>query len=733
MSLSFSEIYEFGDFRLDAREKILARRGEPLEIAPKAFELLSFFVENPGRLLSKDELMDKIWADSFVEESNLTFNIRQLRVILGDDAHDPKYIKTVRRHGYRFIADVRKTAPETVPQHLEKPASAAELNMDAPDGNRIAPVEENPSASPEAPKVGKFSRAVWIVCAVFLVVALGVGAWLARSLFGHGAPVLSAPFAAEKLSTNGKSKFLALSPDGKNLVYTNRATDEKEAIWLRRLDTGENVELIPPVEAYHYDLQISPDGATLYYSFVPWQEGAPSGIYRVSIAGGTPEKIADDIFGRVGISPDGKNVVYNRCPRRDDEYCALWISDADGKNERKLVSRAGGLYVGDGTFSPDGKKLAFTNGQSRNKANEFGIRTLDLETGAESDYTTEKFYVITSLAWLPDASGLLLTAFKFPDNNFRIWQVAEGGAATALTKVSEHYQFLSTDRAASKIAVIQVEENYRLRLFDLAKLLPDTQTLTDAVSAAFASSGKIYFSSTMSGNHEIWSINPDGANRRQLTNTKDEEYYPVVAPDGASVYFASTITGAAQVWRMKPDGTEHAQITQKAGGFPLAITKNGEWLYYLHGVDRTLWRVSLASGEEQIALNKRHWFGFGVSPDGALAAYPDKPGDANVLAVAEIPGGKIVKTFPLPEKDSALYQLGWTADGAGVLYVSYDRKSENFVLWKQPLNETAAQQITALGNWSVSGYNLPVSPDGTTFAAVQQQILSDVVLINGLR
>src|SRR6185369_3042139 len=108
MSAQPKNIYEFGEFRLDTQERILSRGNEPVEITPKGFELLWILVENQGRLLEKEELMEKIWTDSFVEEGSLTFNIRQLRIILGDDAHEPKYIKTVRRHGYRFIADVRQ-------------------------------------------------------------------------------------------------------------------------------------------------------------------------------------------------------------------------------------------------------------------------------------------------------------------------------------------------------------------------------------------------------------------------------------------------------------------------------------------------------------------------------------------------------------------------------------------------------------------------------------------------
>lgn len=728
MSAPLKNLYEFGEFSLDPRERILLRGDQTVELTPKVFELLSLLVENQGRLLGKDELISKIWSDSFVEESNLTFNIRQLRIALGDDAQEPKYIKTVRGHGYRFIADVRRINEETnspIPQNgvvsLPKPAKKEQATE---------------------PKIKKSRLPVLIVSLIFLVIAaFSVSAWYARSVFRQRATVLTTPFTAEKVSTNGKVNFAALSPDGKNLVYTNRAANETEGIWLRRLETGSNIELIPPAEANHYDLAFSPDGETIYYSAVPWQPGAPNGIFRVSLSGGEPQKIAGDVFGRIGISPDGARITYNRCPRRDDEYCSLWIADADGKNERKLVTRPAPLYVGDSDFSPDGKTLAFTLGQARNKANEFGVWTIDLETGEEREFAPDKFYLITGVTWLPDSSGLLLSAFKFPDNNFRIWQLRAGGDASALTKISESYSFLSRDKNATQIAAVEVRENYQVRLVNLENT-SENRFLADGGSAAFAPDGKIYFSSMMSGNHEIWSIAPDGTNRRQLTISKDEEYYPVVSPDGSLVYFASTRSGAAHVWRMKTDGTEQTQITYKSGGFPLSVTKNGEWLYYLHGVDRTLWRVSLKTGEEQIALNKQNWLGFGskqnwlgfgVSPDGSLAAYLEKEGDETVLAVAQIPGAERVKTFPLPERKAVLQQIGWTPDGSSLLYLSIDQNFENVILWKQPLDEKAPRQIATLGNYAVSGYNLPVSPDGKTFAAVQQEISHDAVLLKGLR
>ena len=99
--------FEFEDFLLDTREKILLHDGKPVSITPKAFQLLLVLVENHGHLVEKDELMNSVWADSFVEEANLAFTIRLLRKALNDDAQKPRFIETVPKRGYRFIAGVK--------------------------------------------------------------------------------------------------------------------------------------------------------------------------------------------------------------------------------------------------------------------------------------------------------------------------------------------------------------------------------------------------------------------------------------------------------------------------------------------------------------------------------------------------------------------------------------------------------------------------------------------------
>src|SRR5688500_2081525 len=102
-----SHYYEFGPYRLDVGQRVLTRTGEAVSLTPKATEILTLLVVNAGQLVGKDELLKKVWPDTFVEESNLTQNIFLLRRVLGDERPAPRYIETVVRRGYRFVANVR--------------------------------------------------------------------------------------------------------------------------------------------------------------------------------------------------------------------------------------------------------------------------------------------------------------------------------------------------------------------------------------------------------------------------------------------------------------------------------------------------------------------------------------------------------------------------------------------------------------------------------------------------
>jgi predicted ATPase len=107
-----SDIYIFNEFRVDVGKGVLTRAGQPLSLQWKTFETLCHLVESEGRLVTREELMDKLWADTFVEDNNLSQHIRALRKVLGDGQNGDRYIETVPRRGYRFLPDVQKATEE---------------------------------------------------------------------------------------------------------------------------------------------------------------------------------------------------------------------------------------------------------------------------------------------------------------------------------------------------------------------------------------------------------------------------------------------------------------------------------------------------------------------------------------------------------------------------------------------------------------------------------------------
>src|ERR1700741_4189176 len=104
-----NHLYRFGQFVLDSRRRTLTRADLPISLTPKAFDVLLFLVQNPNRLVTKEELLEAVWGDRFVEEGNLTQYISHLRKALWDDSEDTRLIVTIARKGYQFTPDVTVT------------------------------------------------------------------------------------------------------------------------------------------------------------------------------------------------------------------------------------------------------------------------------------------------------------------------------------------------------------------------------------------------------------------------------------------------------------------------------------------------------------------------------------------------------------------------------------------------------------------------------------------------
>src|SRR5215469_1339514 len=171
MTLATRVLYEFGVFRLDPAEHILLSDGKPVAITPKAFDILCVLAQNSGRLLSKDELMKRVWPNSFVEEANLSVNISALRRALGDTSDGQALIATVPKLGYRFVMPVREIRDNSQPRAKVAAAQGESLFSEISDSlSASAPV--SPAESPKA--AIHFLGSRWVWTAILLAIGLGI-------------------------------------------------------------------------------------------------------------------------------------------------------------------------------------------------------------------------------------------------------------------------------------------------------------------------------------------------------------------------------------------------------------------------------------------------------------------------------------------------------------------------------------------------------------------------------
>jgi TolB-like protein/DNA-binding winged helix-turn-helix (wHTH) protein/TPR repeat protein len=170
--LSVNDLYRFGRFVLDSRKRTLSRADLPVPLTPKAFDVLLFLAQNPNRLVTKEELLQAVWGDTFVEEGNLTQYISHLRKALCDNSDDTRLIVTIARKGYQFTANV------TVAEAAETPRQATVAVFTA-EGSQIdtQAVVENPTdeATPRAPR--HWRKAAFVGASAVLLVAICFASW----------------------------------------------------------------------------------------------------------------------------------------------------------------------------------------------------------------------------------------------------------------------------------------------------------------------------------------------------------------------------------------------------------------------------------------------------------------------------------------------------------------------------------------------------------------------------
>lgn len=321
--------HRFGEFAIDPSCFQLFRGDEPLPVEPRALKVLIYLLERPGQLVTKEDLTQEFWRDSFVTDNALTRVIAQLRKILGDDSRQPRFIETVPTLGYRFIGEVRTGEPAPAPPPLPRRRSR-----------------------------------VWLLGAVGLAAIAGVALFLRRDAPPpQSAAALYRP-PAQLTSSTGLDTTPSFSPDGSQIAYASDKSGEFE-IYLRPVDTAGREIQVTADGTRNVQPAWSPDGSRIAYFSL-----ATGTLRMVPATGGQPRELAAS-GSEPRWSPDGRWVAYRRGPvyslTQVDIFPAagstLWIVAADGGEPRPLTrpGRPPGPH-GLHTWSPDGRTIYFTAG-----------------------------------------------------------------------------------------------------------------------------------------------------------------------------------------------------------------------------------------------------------------------------------------------------------------------------------------------------------------------------------
>ena len=220
MAQRMTQFYEFGRFTLDVQECRLLRDGLRVPLKPKVFETLILLVENSGHMMDKDELMKRLWPDTFVEEANLAVNISQLRKVLGEAENGEQYIETIPKRGYRFNAPVSEVMAEPVDLIVresvrsrivieeEESASLATSASLAATAGSLKPI-----TTPSTPWLGIKDRRLLVTLPVLLIVIVTAGYLMRLRRSGHALakPSSLAVLPFRNLKPNAETDFIGLS------------------------------------------------------------------------------------------------------------------------------------------------------------------------------------------------------------------------------------------------------------------------------------------------------------------------------------------------------------------------------------------------------------------------------------------------------------------------------------------------------------------------------------------
>lgn len=648
-------ILRFGAFEVDLKTGEVRKHGLKIRLQEQSFQILAMLLERPGEVVTRDQLHDRLWStNTFVDfDHSLSAAINKLRAALSDSAENPRFVETLPRRGYRFIAPVSRPG-----EHGAVRSPPANISSPQPVQRQWGVLHRRILSSSTA--------------LIFLAGAVALGVWFGRSR----ARVSDAPLIAIPLTSYpGHESEPAFSPDGKQVAFCwDGDKQDNVDIYVKLIGTGQALRLTKH-PARDCGPSWSPDGRSIaFHRELP---GGRIALMLISALGGGERKIGE--ISTFSCSPawylDGKQlVIVDRSSGTEPD--ALFVLSIDTGEKRKLTmppSRAGGDSCP--SFSPDGRNLAFVRSASAEDAAPPGpeiapyefsdlyvLRMSSSVAPIESPKRLTFDHRFTGRpAWTADGheivycSGTLYSQslWRIPANgsgqpqqlaslgngvrqpaisrdgsrlaymrhwdDTNIWRVKVpgphdttrastiGGTPFISSTQGEGMPQFSPDgnRIVFSSARSSRAENYEIFVCDSdgSNVLQLTSLGALAGAPHWSPDGeRIAFDSEMEGNWAIYVIRANGGKPHRITTDTAHDDAPNWSRDGHWIYFASSRTGEDQVWKIPAQGGKPVQVTRKGGvtGFE---SPDGKFFYYGKGRYATsLWKVPVDGGEETQVL-----------------------------------------------------------------------------------------------------------------------------------
>jgi eukaryotic-like serine/threonine-protein kinase len=533
-----------------------------------------------------------------------------------------------------------------------------------------------------------------------------------------------------RVPLTGNINSASISPDGKLLCYT--VWDESgPALRLRQLVTGQDLQLFPPGRVGILGHTFTPDGNAIVY--VAKSGYDPDGaLYRVSTIGGPSKRVLSGIDSPVSFSPDGRQMTYIRAVSSRTKESALVVANSDGSGVYTIATRQPperfALFAFKGpSWSSDGKIIAACTRQDGSmRAKLIGV---DPQTGAEM-FLTQRWRFVAPCAWLPDMSGIIVTASD-ETSQPKLWLLPyPHGTPRCLTNDGRQYvsPSVSADgKSLVAIAGITVMEMWS-RPFEHGEpqRIRNTHRLDASAGVSFVPDGHLVFTSRSSEKdpQDLSIANADGSGRALLLHDGYDNRYPVAFEHG--IVFLSTTPSKNEICAFNFEGLHQRRVI--VGGVdaaPIAVTRDGKWIAYT--LNNQLWRIGI-DGRNAKRLTEKTSRLPSWSPSGDRIAFHSVVD--NRLVVMPADGGTVIWSTPARTREGSAVR--WLPDGSGLLVNdgNYDRYDDRSNLWRVPF-QGAQERLTNFRDQRAYAFDL--SPDAKTLVLVRARPKNDAVLLTNFR